>query len=203
MSTKKAIKILKKDQKLKSIINQVGDFKIKNTKNRFQSLVEAIITQQLSGSAANSITNKFRNLYGSRFPKPIDVLNTTDSKLRKTGMSKMKVSYIKELSKKIEMREFKISSVSRMSDEEIISELTKIRGIGRWTAEMFLIFSLGRLDVLPVGDLGLKKSIQLLYAMSSLPKPDEIQKIAEKWKPYRTIATWYLWKSLKKFDLIN
>jgi len=203
MSTKKAIKILKKDQKLMGIINQVGDFQIKTTKNRFQSLVEAIISQQLSGSAANSITNKFRNLYGSRFPKPIDVLNTTDSKLRKTGLSKMKVSYIKELSKKIEMREFKISSVSRMSDEEIISELTKIRGIGRWTAEMFLIFSLGRLDVLPVGDLGLKKSIQLLYAMSSLPKPDEIQKIAEKWKPYRTIATWYLWKSLKKFDLIN
>lgn len=203
MSHKKAIKFLKKDPKFAKIIKQVGDYNVKITKNRYQSLVEAIIAQQLSGSAAKSILKKFKNLYKTKFPKPIEVIKTSDSKLCSVGLSKMKASYIKDLSKKIEENQLNMRKISSQSDEYIIEHLTSVRGIGRWTAEMFLIFSLGRLDVLPVGDLGLKKGIQLMYSFNKLPNEKEIEKLAETWRPYRTVATWYLWKSLEKFDNIG
>ena len=203
MIDKKAVKFLKKDPKFAKIIMQVGDYNVKITKNRYQSLVESIISQQLSGSAANSIIKKFRKLYKSKFPKPRDVIKTSDSKLRTTGLSKMKIVYIKELSKKIESKELNMRKISTQSDEQVIEVLTDVKGIGRWTAEMFLIFSLGRLDILPVGDLGLKKGIQSMYSLKELPEKEQIEQLAESWKPYRTVATWYLWKSLEKFDTIG
>ncbi len=203
MTEKKAIKHLKKDSKFAKIIPQIGEYNVKITKNRYRSLVEAIIAQQLSGSAAESILKRFRKLYKTNFPKPIEVLQTSDMKLRKVGLSKMKVIYIKELSKKIESRHLNMRNFSSMKDEEIIEHLTNVKGIGRWTAEMFLIFSMGRWDVLPVGDLGLKKGIQLMYSLNELPTEEEIIEFAESWRPYRTVATWYLWKSLKKFDTIG
>ena len=203
MSHNEAIKFLKKDPKFAEIIERVGNYNVKITKNRYQSLVEAIIAQQLSGSAAESILKKFKKLYTSRFPKPIEVMKTSDSKLRSVGLSKMKISYIKDLSKKIENNELNMRKIATESDEYIIEQLTNVKGIGRWTAEMFLIFSLGRLDVLPVGDLGLKKGIQLMYSFNELPTEKEIEQCAESWRPYRTVATWYLWKSLKKFDTIG
>ena len=203
MIDKKAVKFLKKDPKFAKIIMQVGDYNVKITKNRYQSLVEAIISQQLSGSAANSITKKFRKLYKSKFPKPRDIIKTSDSKLRTTGLSKMKIVYIKELSKKIESKELNMRKISTQSNEQVIEVLTDVKGIGRWTAEMFLIFSLGRLDILPVGDLGLKKGIQSMYSLKELPEKEQIEQLAESWKPYRTVATWYLWKSLQKFDTIG
>lgn len=203
MIDKKAVKFLKKDPKFAKIIMQVGDYNVKITKNRYQSLVEAIISQQLSGSAANSIIKKFRKLYKSKFPKPRDVIKTSDSKLRTTGLSKMKIVYIKELSKKIESKELNMRKISTQSDEQVIEVLTDVKGIGRWTAEMFLIFSLGRLNILPVGDLGLKKGIQSMYSLKKLPKEEQIEQLAESWKPYRTVATWYLWKSLQKFDTVG
>jgi len=203
MIDKKAVKFLKKDPKFAKIIMQVGDYNVKITKNRYQSLVEAIISQQLSGYAANSIIKKFRKLYKSKFPKPRDVIKTSDSKLRTTGLSKMKIVYIKELSKKIESKELNMRKISTQSDEQVIEVLTDVKGIGRWTAEMFLIFSLGRLDILPVGDLGLKKGIQSMYSLKELPEKEQIEQLAESWKPYRTVATWYLWKSLQKFDTIG
>lgn len=197
----KVVSHLKKDRKLAKVIKNVGPHKIAVVKNPYRSLVEAIITQQLSGKAADSISKRFREIYG-RFPKPADVIKTPDSKLRSAGLSGMKVSCIKDLSKKIETKELEINSLKNMTDAEVIEHLTQVRGIGRWTAEMFLIFSLGRLDVLPVGDLGLRKGVQRLYSLSDMPEKDEIEKIAEKWKPYRTIATWYVWKSLSQFDKI-
>jgi len=203
MGNKKSIIFLKRDPKLAKIIKQVGPYKIKITKNRFQSLIESIATQQLSGAAANSIMIKFRKLYNPRFPKPIDVINISTQNLRKTGLSRMKIMYIKELSKKIEKNELNLRTISNLTNEEVVDNLTSVKGIGRWTAEMFLIFSLGRLDVLPVGDLGLKKGIQQMFSLDELPKEEQIEKLARKWKPYRTVATWYLWKSLKKFDTIG
>jgi len=198
-----AHKVLKKDPKLAKIIKLVGEYQIRTSRNYYESLVEAIITQQLAGAAAKAISNRFRSLYGKSFPKPIDVINTSDSKLRKTGLSRMKIEYIKELSKAIESKKLKMRSLSKLSDEEIVEQLTQIKGIGRWTAEMFLIFSLGRMDVLPVGDLGLRKGVQLLNSSTELPNAAEIEELAEKWRPYRTVATWYLWKSLKTFDTIG
>ena len=203
MSHKEAVRFLKKDCRFSKIIKQVGEYNVKKTTNRYQSLVEAIIAQQLSGSAAESILKKFKKLYKAKFPKPIEVIKTPDSKLRKAGLSKMKISYIKDLSKKIETNQLNMRKISTQSDEIIVEQLTSVRGIGRWTAEMFLIFSLGRLDVLPVGDLGLKKGIQLMYSFNELPDEKEIERLAESWRPYRTVATWYLWKSLQKFDTIG
>jgi DNA-3-methyladenine glycosylase II len=200
--SEKAVKFLKKDPKLAKIISQVGKYEINLVKNPYRSLIDAIITQQLSGAAADSISKRFQKLYRI-YPKPIDVINTSDSKLRSTGLSKMKVTYIKDLSEKIESKELRIRSLKDKSDEEAISHLTQVKGIGRWTAEMFLIFSLGRLDVLPVGDLGLKKGIQRLYCMPDLPKKEQIENIAERWRPYRTVATWYIWKSLNQFNKIG
>ncbi|AJZ76018.1 DNA-3-methyladenine glycosylase family protein [Candidatus Nitrosotenuis cloacae] len=190
-----ALNHLRKDRKLAKIIDRVGEFNLSLTKNPYQSLVEAIITQQLSGKAADSISTRFRAIYG-RFPKPADVMETSDAKLRKAGLSYMKVSYIKDLSKKVESKEIRLAYMKNLTDEEIIVQLTQVKGIGRWTAEMFLIFSLGRLDVLPVGDLGLKKGIQKLYSLEELPEKEQMERIAEKWKPYRSVATWYLWRSL-------
>lgn len=200
--SEKAVKFLKKDPKLAKIICQVGEYEISLVKNPYRSLIDAIITQQLSGAAADSISRKFQKLY-QRYPKPIDVINTSDSKLRSAGLSKMKVTYIRDLSEKIQSKELRIGSLKDKSDEEAISHLTQVKGIGRWTAEMFLIFSLGRPDVLPVGDLGLKKGIQRLYSMPDLPEKEKIEEIAEKWRPYRTVATWYIWKSLNQFDKIG
>lgn len=185
---------LRKDRKLAKVIDLVGEFNLSLTKNPYESLVEAIITQQLSAKAADSISARFRAIYG-KFPKPADVIGTSDAKLRKAGLSYMKVSYIKDLSKKVESKEIRLAYMKNLSDEEVVVQLTQVKGIGRWTAEMFLIFSLGRLDVLPVGDLGLRKGIKNLYSLEELPEKEQIERIAEKWRPYRSVATWYLWRS--------
>jgi DNA-3-methyladenine glycosylase II len=200
--SEEAIKFLKKDPNLAKIICQVGKYRISLVKNPYRSLINAIITQQLSSAAADSISKKFQKLYQG-YPKPIDVISTPDSKLRSAGLSQMKVTYIKDLSEKIQSKELRIRSLKGKSDEDVILHLTQVKGIGRWTAEMFLIFSLGRLDVLPVGDLGLKKGMQRLYCMPNLPEKEEIERIAEKWRPYRTVATWYIWRSLNQFDKIG
>jgi len=202
MTAQHAIRFLKQDQKLAKIIDLVGDFEIKRRNNHFATLVEAIISQQLAGAAADAILRRFKKLY-PRFPKPIQVLNTKNSKLRSVGLSKMKIGYLKDLAKKIESGDLKIRTLSKMDDEEIIVQLTQVKGIGRWTAEMFLIFSCGRLDVLPVDDLGLRKGVQLAFSLPDLPKPKEVEEIGMRWKPYRSVATWYLWKSLQKFDDIG
>lgn len=198
----KAVSFLKKDPKLGRIIRSVGPYRITLVKNPYESLVEAIITQQLSGKAADSISGRFKSMY-KRYPRPADVLKTPDSKLQKAGLSRMKVTYIKDLSRKIKAGQIRFNTLHEMPDEQIVQELTKVRGIGRWTAEMFLIFSLGRQDVLPVGDLGLRKGVQRLHNLPELPKDRQIEEIAERWRPYRTVATWYLWKSLKQFDNIG
>jgi DNA-3-methyladenine glycosylase II len=197
-----AIRFLRKDPKLAKVIDVVGKYRLSLKLDPYESLVEAIITQQLSGKAADSISKRFREIYG-RFPKPTEVIKTPHSKLRKAGLSGMKATYIKDLSKKIESNKLRLDLLKDMSDEEVIEHLTQVRGIGRWTAEMFLIFALGRLDVLPVGDLGLRKGVQKLYSLSELPQKDQIERLAEKWRPYRTVATWYIWKSLSQFDRIG
>ena len=202
MKNPKAIISLKGDPNLAKIIKRIGDHHIKKRNNHFAVLVESIISQQLAGAAADAILRRFKKLYPT-FPKPTDVLQTKDSKLRSVGLSKMKIGYLKDLAKKIEDGEIRIKTLSKMSDEEVITHLTKVKGIGRWTAEMFLIFSLGRLDVLPVGDLGLRKGVQKAFSMQELPKPKEVEEIGKRWKPYRSVATWYLWKSLQNFDNIG
>jgi DNA-3-methyladenine glycosylase II len=163
----------------------------------FETLVEAIVSQQLSTKVADTIIGRFKALYSpARFPTPGAVLLTPDEKLRATGMSNGKVSFIKDLAAKTEDGSLKLSRLSRMSDEEVIEMLVRVKGIGVWTAHMFLIFSLGRLDVLPVGDLGIRKAIQNAYKLADLPNAQEIEQVADErgWRPYCSVASWYLWR---------
>ena len=202
MTNNNASGFLKKDPSLARIIKNIGEYQIKKRRNHFAVLVESIISQQLASSAAEAIFARFKKLY-PKFPTPRQILDTKDAKLRSAGLSGMKVEYLKDLAQKIEDGKLKMRSLSKMSDDEIIEHLTQVKGIGRWTAQMFLIFSLGRLDVFPTGDLGLRKGVQMAFSLSELPKPKEVEKIGERWKPYRSVATWYLWKSLQKFDKIG
>ena len=156
--------------------------------------MQAIITQQLSGKASGAITSRFKAMYGGVFPTPADVLSTPEVDLRASGLSRSKVAYIKGVSKLVESGSLDLDALEGMPDDDVVSRLTEVRGIGRWTAEMFLIFTLGRLDVLPVDDLGLRKGIKEAYSLRDLPTGAEARRIAERWRPYRTIATWYLWK---------
>jgi DNA-3-methyladenine glycosylase II len=192
------------DFRLGEVIRSIGKYSIKNTIDPFQSLIECIIFQQLAGRVANIICRRFLKYYNSISPTPEQILSTSDHILKtKVGLSSRKVEYIKDLSARIIDRRLNLALMSQMTDEEIVNQLIQVKGIGRWTAEMFLIFCLGRQDILPVGDLGVRKAIQKVYGLQELPTPSTMLVIAHPWKPYRSIATWYLWKSLSKFDSIG
>lgn len=190
------------DARLAIIIKSVGDYEIELRKDPFRSLVEAIIYQQLAGSAADAIYRRFVKIY-DRFPRPAKLLATKDSELRAAGLSGRKIEYLKDLSARVSDGRLDLAQLPRLSDEQVIEQLVQVKGIGRWTAEMFLIFCLGRQDVLPVGDLGLRKAIQKTYSLEELPSPAIMCNIAHPWKPYCSIATWYLWKSLDTFKGIG
>ncbi len=167
--------------------------------NYFKSLVEAIISQQLSNKAADTIIARFRQLFKqSGFPTPLQVLRMSDDKIRAAGLSYGKISYIKDLAKAIESKQLNMRRLIRLTDEEVIVHLTQVKGIGRWTAEMFLMFSLERPDVFSHGDLGLRNAIQKLYGFKRPPTVKQIEKIVIKWSPHRTLASRYLWRSLDK-----
>lgn len=202
MTVKDAIIFLQKDPDLAAIMDSVGEYKLKRKNQHFSVLVESIISQQIATNAAEAIFNRFKRLY-PKFPTASEILSTRKSKLRAVGLSGMKIEYLKDLARHVEEGKLNMKTFSKMEDEEVIAQLTQVKGIGRWTAEMFLIFSLGRQDVFPVDDLGLRKGVQMLFSLPEIPKPKEAERLGEKWKPYRTIVTWYLWKSLQKFDKIG
>ena len=194
----------KQDLLLGELIKSIGNYSIQIHNNLFESLLKSIVYQQLAGNAANAIYSRFLSLYSDSLPTPEQIISTSDTVLRFTaGLSFKKIEYIKNLSTKIISGELNIQILPAMQDEEVINELVKVKGIGRWTAEMFLIFSLQREDVCPLDDLGVKKAIQKLYNLSNLPTREYMIEVSCRWNPYRSIATWYLWKSLSKFDSIG
>ena len=168
-----SIDFLKKDPLLRNIIDSVGDFSLKRRNHHIAVLVESIISQQLATGAAEAIFRRFKSLY-PKFPTASQILATKKSKLRSVGLSGMKVEYIKDLARKIEEGHLNIKQLSKLNDEQVVEHLTQVKGIGRWTAEMFLIFSLGRPDVLPVYDLGLRKGVKRAFSLRELPKPKEV-----------------------------
>ena len=170
----RTIRHLKRDPRLARIIDVVGDYKIQIRKNRFESLVNSIIMQQLSSSAAKSISKKLCSLYVAKFPKPEDVARTLNYKLQRIGLSRMKSEYIGDLARKIVNGEINLSRISKLSDDEAVVELTRMNGIGTWTARMFLIFTLDRTDILPVGDLVLQKGIKRLYSLKTMPDENQM-----------------------------
>jgi len=161
----------------------------------FKALTRAIVGQQLSAKAAATIFSRFEALFDA-FPTPAQVLAVSDDRLRGVGLSTQKLGYLRDLCRRIVEGELPLDVLDRMDDEAVIERLTQVKGIGRWTAEMFLIFRLQRPDVLPVGDLGIVRAVQRAYKLRKAPSPDRLTRIGEAWRPYRSVACWYLWASL-------
>ena len=188
--------LARRDPVLRKIIREIGSCPLKPMRHYYWILVEAIVAQQLSVKAAATIFSRLRDLYpGHRIPRPEDILATSTVRLRAVGLSRQKADYLKCLSRAFLHGEVPWRQFHRMADEEVIEALTQIRGIGRWTAEMFLMFVLARPDILPVDDLGLQHAIRQAYGLRRRPTPNTMRRIAKNWVPYRTIASWYLWAS--------
>ncbi len=167
-------------------------------KNYYQELVESIISQQLSVKAAATILKRFKALFMSDFPNPAEILDEDIEIFRSVGLSRQKASYILDLASKVEDGTVKFDHLDGLTNQEVIDELIQIKGVGIWTVHMFLIFCMGRFDVLPTGDLGIKNGIQKLYGFEIKPTPEEMEKVAKKnhWHPYESVASWYIWYSL-------
>jgi DNA-3-methyladenine glycosylase II len=193
---RKAIHHLRKcDPVLAAIIQQVGPFRMDYAPAEFCSLAEAIVYQQLNGKAAVTIFKRFTELAGEPLT-PAGILKLTGEQMRAVGLSKQKSSYLKDLAAKTASGTLDFSRLHELSDEEVIKHLTQVKGIGVWTAHMFLMFSLRRPDVLPTGDYGVQMAMKKHYRKRKLPKPKDMEKIARAWTPYRSVACWYLWRSL-------
>jgi DNA-3-methyladenine glycosylase II len=195
---RKAITHLKKaDPVLRAIIERVGPYKIEYRDPIFQTLVRSIVYQQLSGRVASVIFGRLTAAIPDSPITPEGVLRLTPRKIRALGLSKQKTEYIRDLAKRTISGQIDFTICPNLTDNELIERLTVVKGIGVWTVHMFLIFALQRPDVMPVGDLGVRAAMQRAYGLPELPKPAEMQRIAESWKPYCSVASWYLWRSLE------
>jgi DNA-3-methyladenine glycosylase II len=193
---RKAIHHLRQcDPVLAGIIQRVGPFHMEYAPAEFSSLAEAIVYQQLNGKAAVTIFKRFTDLAGEPLT-PAAILELTDEQMRAVGLSKQKSSYLKDLAAKTASGTLDFSRLHELPDEEVIKHLTQVKGVGVWTAHMFLMFSLRRPDVLPTGDYGVQVAMKKHYRKRKLPKPKDMEKIARAWTPYRSVACWYLWRSL-------
>jgi DNA-3-methyladenine glycosylase II len=199
-----AIKHLKKsDPVIAGIIQRVGPYAIEYREPSFESLVRSIVYQQLSGRVAGVIFGRLHAAVlkyqpGEEQLTPAGIMRLRPEKMRKLGLSGQKTLYIRELAKHTKRGSIVFESLPDCDDAIVIEHLTRVKGIGVWTAQMFLMFALRRTDVLPVADLGIRAAMKKAYSLDDLPKPEEMEKIAASWKPYTSIACWYLWRSLEK-----
>ena len=190
------------DPVLGELIARVGPYRleVRRTGTHYHALVRSIVFQQLSGKAASTIHRRFAELYpGGRIRAEL-VLASTDEQLRSAGLSRQKIGYLRDLSDRVASRTLPLAHLGRLEDDAIIEHLVQIKGIGRWTVQMFLMFRLGRPDVLPELDLGVQNAIQRAYGLPKRPTPKEVLAIGEKWRPYASMASWYLWRSLENGD---
>ena len=183
------------DKRIEKLIDKFGPPNFNLMNNYYESLIRSIVYQQLSGKAASIIYERFLDLFVfDIYPEPKDILAVSIETLRSSGLSYQKVNYIRDLSEKWQDGTMNLTDIDSMTDEEISSELIKVKGIGQWTADMFLMFTLGRPDVFPFGDLGIQKGVMIITNMNRLPTQKEMERKTKKWQPYRTVAAWYLWK---------
>jgi DNA-3-methyladenine glycosylase II len=190
--------LMRRDPVIATLIRQHGDCGLASSQRSdpFHALLHAIIAQQLSTKAARTIEGRFSAIFDGN-PTPAAVARVSDEQLRSVGLSSQKVAYIRDLCARILDSSLNLDTLEAKTDDDVIAALTSVKGIGRWTAEMFLMFRLHRPDVLPVGDLGIVKAVQRAYKLRSLPSPQRLTKIGETWRPYRSVACWYLWASLQ------
>lgn len=186
--------IIKSDAVMRDIVRRVGPYEMQVRGQPYQSLLRAILYQQLAGAAAAAIERRFLALFGGRIPKPHELATLSDDQFRGAGVSRQKAGYMRSIGEHFDSGELSDRKLMRAPDDEVIEAVTQIKGVGRWTADMLLMFCLGRPDVLPVGDLGIQNSMKAAYSLGSAPKPDEMLVIAEPWRPYRSAGSWYLWR---------
>jgi len=186
----------RRDATLAKIIRRVGPCTLAPRRRYFANLCEAIVWQQLSPKAATTIYGRFRGLFPRRVPTPTRLLELPDAALRRAGVSRQKAGYLRDLARRFADGTIPYRRLAAMEDDAVIDALTLVKGIGVWTAQMFLIFVVSRPDVLPVDDLGLRKAVSFHYGFDALPSAAEMTEVAEPWRPYRSIAAWYLWQSL-------
>jgi DNA-3-methyladenine glycosylase II len=195
---KKALNHLKKaDPVLASIIERVGPYAMQYREPGFHTLVRSIVYQQLSGKAASTIFNRLLEAAKADPVTPEAILKLRPQKMRKLGLSQQKVKYIRELSRMTRDGEVQFERLGAFEDTEVIAHLTRVKGVGVWTVHMFLMFALRRPDVLPVGDLGVRMAMKKAYGLTELPTPSEMEKIAASWRPWSSVASWYMWRSLE------
>jgi len=193
---RKAVNHLKKsDPILAAIIERVGPCRMEFGPPEFHNLAESIVYQQLNGKAAATIFQRFAALAGEPLT-PEGILKLTDAQLRSVGLSKQKSSYLKDMAARASRGELDFTRLPEMTDDEVIKHLTQVKGVGVWTAHMFLMFTLKRPNVLPTGDYGIQMAMKKHYKKRKMPKPEVMAKIAKSWEPYRSVACWYLWRSL-------
>lgn len=196
---KKAIVHLKKsDPVLASIINRAGAFKMRYADPGFETMVRSIVSQQLNGRAADTIFARLKDAARSDPITPESILKLRPQKMRSLGLSGQKMTYIRELARMTRAGEVDFEQCAGLQDEDVVKHLTRVKGVGVWTVHMFLMFALRRRDVLPTGDFGIRMAMKKAYGLEDLPKPAEMEKIAGPWRPYSSIACWYLWRSLEK-----
>jgi 3-methyladenine DNA glycosylase/8-oxoguanine DNA glycosylase len=185
------------DPVIARVMDEVGPYRPgdRTGGTHFLALARAMVYQQLSGKAASTIYSRLLDLYANREPGPDDILATSDERLRAVGLSRQKIGYLRDLSARVSRGELPLDHVESLADADLISHLVQVKGIGRWTAQMFLMFTLGRTDVLPDLDLGIQNAIKRAYRKRKVG-PKEVLKIGAKWSPYSSIACWYLWRSL-------
>lgn len=190
------------DPVLGGIIERVGPYTVKpsRTGTHYDALVRSIVYQQLSGKAAGTIHRRFCEIYPAKRPRAHLVLETDDETLRAAGLSRQKMGYLRDLSARVADNSLPLAHLGRLPDDEIIAHLIQVKGIGRWTVQMFLMFRLGRPDVLPELDLGVQNAIQRAYGLEKRPTPKDVLRIGEKWRPHASVASWYLWRSLENGD---
>ncbi len=182
------------DPILADVITRIGPCTLVPDPNTFETLVDAIVSQQISVKAADAIVARLRAALPDKLITPESIILLNHDTLRGVGLSASKARYIRDLTERVVSGQLVLAELDQMEDEEIITKLTEVKGIGRWTAEMILMFSLGRLDVLPVDDLGFVESVRTVYGLEERPKRKEMIERGEAWKPYRSIATWYMWR---------
>lgn len=188
--------LARRDPILKGLIKHVGPCTLQHNPDGFAVLARSIISQQISTRAALAVGGRLLKALGRSGLRPRSILSAGDETLRQAGLSAMKVRSLRDLAEKCLAGDVPLKKLPELEDEEIIATLVPVRGIGRWTAEMFLIFSLGRLDVLPVADYGLRAGVQKHYCLDELPNKEALVKIGESWRPYRSVGTWFIWRSL-------
>jgi DNA-3-methyladenine glycosylase II len=193
-----AVKHLKRaDPKLARVIAEAGPCTIAPRGDPYRYLVRSIVYQQLAGKAAATIERRFKAGYGGRIPPPATLATQPDAKLRSFGLSRQKATAVKAVGAAFESGLVNARRIPHLDDDAIVGAVTQIHGVGEWTAHMLLMFGLGRPDVLPVGDYGVRKGAQKLYGLRELPKPARLEQLAEPWRPFRSVGSWYMWRVLE------